>query len=92
MHYYNIFLNSALQYSQNFSTHPEVRARLKEVIKWLETDLNKQEELLMRQVVISIYLLVCNNVMHLQLLIFTLWIIVEQIICGQNWRIWSLAN
>jgi len=30
--------------------------------------------------------------MHLQQLIFTLWIIVDHIICARNWRNWSLAN
>ena len=38
----HIFLNLALQYSKNFSAHPEMRAELKEVIKRLEPDLNKQ--------------------------------------------------
>jgi len=58
-----------------------VRAGLKEVIKRLEPNLNRQA-IVINEVSCHInYLLVCNNVMHLQLLILTLWIIVNQIIC-----------
>jgi len=42
LHYYSIFFKSDPPIFKNFSTHPEVRAGLKEVIKRLEPDLNKQ--------------------------------------------------
>ena len=36
------FLNPMFQYSKQFSNHPEVKLGLKEVIKRLEPDLDKQ--------------------------------------------------
>ena len=36
------FLNPMLQYSKQFSHHPEVKLGLKEVIKRLEPDLDRQ--------------------------------------------------
>ena len=36
------FLNPMLQYSKQFSHHPEVKLELKEVIKRLKPDLDRQ--------------------------------------------------
>ena len=42
LHAAGYFLNPVFQYSSNFSNHPEIRAGLKEVIKRLEPDVQKQ--------------------------------------------------
>ena len=36
------FLNPKFQYSKHFSNHPEIKIGLKEVIKRLELDLDRQ--------------------------------------------------
>ena len=79
----HIFLNPALQYSEKISTHPEVRNGLKEVIKRLELDLNKQSRAINE--VIIIYLFHRYNVM--QILTLVMCILTDKIICGWSWRI-----
>ena len=73
-----------LQYSKNFSTHSEVRNGLKEVIKRLEPDLNKQTRAI-NEVIIIIYLFYRYNVM--QILTLMMCILTDKIIYGWSWRI-----
>ena len=83
LHYCSIFFKSSTTKFKFFSTHPEVRNGLMEVIKRLEPDLNKQVRAINE--VIIIYLFHRYNVM--QILNLVMYILTDKIICGWSWRI-----
>ena len=88
LHYCNIFFKSSTPIFKKLSTHLEVRNGLKEVIKRLEPDLNKQVRAINE--VIIIYLFHRYNVM--QILTLMMCILTDKIICGWSWRIWKLTD